>query len=107
VLEFETDTVTLVEEKTQRTYIAIESTTTTTTTTTDNNKYYNKQFKYFNNREILTAFKDIIQQIVKNGSIDVIVDHLMTECIDNVRLRLQTVFVLNEVIKACEHVDGK
>ena len=44
--------------------------------------------------------------MVKNCSIDVIIDHLIGECIENHRWKLQTVFVLNEVIRSSQQLEG-
>ena len=66
--------------------------------------HYYRKFKVL----LLSFLKvnDIIHQMVKNCSIDVIIDHLIGECIENHRWKLQTVFVLNEVIRSSQQLEG-
>ena len=49
---------------------------------------------------------EIIHQTVINGSVDLVVDYLLSDCIEKPEWKLQTCFVLNEVIRACQEIKG-
>eukprot|EP00111_Clytia_hemisphaerica_P003041 TCONS_00008636-protein len=103
ILEFDTNDVTLVEEKTQFSHLSL---TNQSYDGKQNNDFTEskKYFKYFSSKNIRLAVNDIIHQMVKNCSIDVIIDHLIGECIEDHRWKLQTIFVLNEVIKSSQQL---
>uniref|UniRef100_A0A7M5X1Y3 Uncharacterized protein n=1 Tax=Clytia hemisphaerica TaxID=252671 RepID=A0A7M5X1Y3_9CNID len=103
ILEFDTNDVTLVEEKTQFSHLSL---TNQSNDGKQNNDFTEskKYFKYFSSKIVRLTVNDIIHQMVKNCNIVVIIDYLIGECIDYHRWKLQTIFVLNEVIKSSQQL---
>ena len=44
--------------------------------------------------------------MVANGSVDIVVDYLLVDCIENHQWKMQTCFILNEVVRACQKIEG-
>lgn len=99
MLELQTKNISIVEE---RRNISLHAITIDSSTS---KQQYQRDFRYFSSSEVLMAIKNIISLIVEYGDLDLVIDHLLTTTL-NLRLRLQSVFVLNEVIICCKDKKG-